>query len=123
MNSANAAAEVEVVATKDPAVGLGRATVAGYQVQVGPMKWLAEERAALMARTWTHFEARQLGATIVSVVIAPPALFGVLRRALRDWSPYCYLRFEVALSAARARAASGAASGLKCGLSRSAMAR
>ena len=62
--TANAAAEVEVVATKDPAVGLGRATVAGYPIQVGPMKWLAEERAALMARKWKHFEARQLGATI-----------------------------------------------------------
>ena len=62
--TANATAAVEVVATKDPSVGLGRATVAGYPIQVGPMKWLAEERSALMARKWKNFEARQLGATI-----------------------------------------------------------
>lgn len=55
-----------VLATADPGAALHarRSTLPGTTRAVGPATHLADERRRLAGLSWTHFQARQLGATI-----------------------------------------------------------
>lgn len=60
----------EILTTEDPGVsmqGVRRATLDGRS-HVGPISHLADERAALLQRTWEDFDARMLGATVGAVL-------------------------------------------------------
>lgn len=57
--------ETEVIATRDPAAGLpGRVKLPGYEVEIGPVAHLAEERTRLASLTWKDFDVVLQSATI-----------------------------------------------------------
>ena len=56
--------EVEILADKDPGVGLpGRVYLPGYSRTMGPQSHLFAERERLQSLTWEHFDVKQLSPT------------------------------------------------------------
>lgn len=65
MTVADAADTTEVLAKEDPGHGLpGRVTLPGYDIEIGPLGHLAEERHRLAGLSWQHFDATLQSATI-----------------------------------------------------------
>ena len=61
----NAKEDVEILANKDPGVGLpGRVYLPGYSRTMGPQSHLFAERERLQSLTWEHFDVKQLSPTI-----------------------------------------------------------
>ncbi len=60
----------EVLTDEDPgaALRIGRRVTPDGQSGMGPMTHIADERAALLARTWEHFDARMVGGTVGAVL-------------------------------------------------------
>lgn len=60
----------EVLTDEDPgaALTIGRRVTPDGLSGMGPMTHLAEERAALLGRTWEHFDARMVGGTVGAVL-------------------------------------------------------
>ncbi|MGP0031832.1 MAG: TauD/TfdA dioxygenase family protein [Acidimicrobiales bacterium] len=82
------------LAEKDPGAHLRakRMTLGRWDIEVGPLGYLAEERQRLDALRWDRFDVRRLGATIGAVIegvdLTGPlddGLIAELRRALLDY--------------------------------------
>ena len=57
--------QVEILADKDPGVGLpGRVYLPGYSRTMGPQSHLFAERERLQSLTWEYFDIKQLSPTI-----------------------------------------------------------
>jgi taurine dioxygenase len=83
-----------VPAEKDPGAHLAarRVTMRRYDIQVGPLGYLAAERERLTGLRWQHFDSRPVGATIGAVIDGvdltvplPDPVVGELRQALLDY--------------------------------------
>jgi taurine dioxygenase len=83
-----------VPAENDPAAHLAaqRVTMPRWDIQVGPLGYLAAERERLARLTWQHFGASPVGATIGAVIEGldltvdlPDRVIGELRQALLDY--------------------------------------
>lgn len=62
--STTTADETEVLASADPAAGLARRVVLErFQVELGPMHHLRDERERLDAMEWEHFDLQRMSAT------------------------------------------------------------
>jgi len=70
MSSTDVSGKDEVLAEEDPgaARSIGRRLTPDGLSGMGPMAHLAEERAALLCRTWEHFDARMIGGTVGAVL-------------------------------------------------------
>ena len=95
--------EVEILADKDPGVGLpGRVYLPGYSRTMGPQTHLFAERERLQSLTWKNFDIKQLSPTIGAELVGldlsqelPDEVISEIQQALWDFKVIFFRNQEV----------------------------
>ena len=99
----NAKEDVEILADKDPGVGLpGRVYLPGYNRTMGPQSHLFAERERLQSLTWEHFDVKQLSPTIGAELVGldlsqelPDEVVSEIQQALWDYKVIFFRNQEI----------------------------
>ena len=99
----NAKEDVEILADKDPGVGLpGRVYLPGYSRTMGPQSHLFAERERLQSLTWEHFDVKQLSPTIGAELVGldlsqelPDEVVSEIQQALWDYKVIFFRNQEI----------------------------